>query len=282
MALIAMAVWDTEENGRSELTFRTLRSLGATVNSEKHDIVIVDNNSCKETKLYLREWQIQTPNATVLHCENNIGTARAINLAWYRRDPSQHVIKMDNDVVIHYENWVEEMEKVIAHHPEIGIVGLKRKDLEERPDHANSWYKSSLVFLPHKPGERWYVIELVHHVMGTCQMYSSALLEKIGYLYQPGLYGFDDSLASIRAHVAGFKTAFLPWIEIDHIDPGRTAYTTWKQKYSGKQMAFYNYLRDRLTDGRLPVYFDMDDDYSEGFGIDDINKYFGEEQNGQA
>jgi len=98
-------------------------------------------------------------------------------------------------------------------------------------------------------------VEYVNHVMGTCQMYSPELRAKIGYLYQPRLYGFDDSLAAIRCHVAGFKNAFLPHIEIDHIDPGGTAYQDWKHKVSGEDMAEYNRLKHGYQTGQIPIYY---------------------------
>jgi hypothetical protein len=85
-------------------------------------------------------------------------------------------------------------------------------------------------------------------------MFNSALLDKIGYLYQPRLYGFDDSLAAIRCQVAGFYSCFLPHIEIDHIDTGETAYQGWKQKHAGEDMAEYNRLKHGYMDGSINIY----------------------------
>ena len=48
MALIAMAVHDTVENGRSKYTEKTLRTLLDTVDWHDHRLIIVDNNSCKD------------------------------------------------------------------------------------------------------------------------------------------------------------------------------------------------------------------------------------------
>jgi hypothetical protein len=80
-------------------------------------------------------------------------------------------------------------------------------------------------------------------------MYSSKLLEKIGYLYQlGGLYGFDDALASVRAHVAGFSTVFLPHIDIDHIDPGTTEYQQWKESYAGERMDAFNRMKRHIIE----------------------------------
>jgi GT2 family glycosyltransferase len=170
---------------------------------------------------------------------------------------------VDNDVIIHQKNWLNQIEEVFARDPEIGICGLKRKDLYEYPGNPNPWFNSRLQMLPHKPGETWLFVEEVQHVMGTCQAYSAKLLEVIGYLYQPGLYGFDDALASVRARVAGFKTVFIPWVPIDHIDPGTTPFSKWKEKYSGGQMDLYNRLKAEFQSGERPVYCRPDEEFTE-------------------
>ncbi len=249
MALISLAVWDTEENGRTEYTAKTLESLYLTVNTRKHRIVIVDNGSCEATQKLLTN----AARIEVIRLHENIGTAKAVNKAWQLRKPNENCVKMDNDVVIHSRDWVEDMERAIKLDPTIGIVGLKRKDCWEEPSRTD-FYKSSLEMLPHVPGEPWVVVERVNHVMGTCQMFSSALLDKIGYLYQPRLYGFDDALAAIRCQVAGFYSCFLPHIEIDHIDTGATAYQGWKEKHAGEDMAEYNRLKNGYLSGTIPVY----------------------------
>jgi GT2 family glycosyltransferase len=249
MAMIAMAVFDTEENGRTEYTAKTLETLYLTVNTRKHRIIIVDNGSCEATQNLLNK----AARIEVIRLHENIGTAKAVNKAWQLRKAGEHCIKMDNDVVIHQSGWVDQMERAIKLDPAIGIVGLKRKDCWEEPSRTD-FYQSKLQMLPHVPGEPWLVVERVNHVMGTCQMFSSELLDKIGYLYQPRLYGFDDALAAIRCQVAGFYSCFLPHIEIDHIDTGATAYQGWKEKHAGEDMAEYNRLKNGYLSGTIPVY----------------------------
>lgn len=273
MALIAMAVWDTEENQRHGLTDMTLASLGDTVNWVAHRLIIVDNGSCEQSKEIMHNWRdilnkrfeesIELGRdipVEIITLEENVGTARAINKAWMKRRPDENVVKMDNDVVIFQEGWLNTLEECISREPRIGIIGLKRKDCIENPWHESEWYRSVLVMLPHELGQRWLIVEKVHHVMGTCQMYSAALLNKIGYLYQlGGLYGFDDALASIRAQKAGFLTVHYPHIEIEHIDPGGGGYTVWKQEYSLARMDKFNAVKQAIELGHLPVYFGPED-----------------------
>lgn len=234
-----MCCYDTVENARSAYTGRTLDSLADTVDLQKHRLIIIDNNSCERTKKLLKTFNSFYPTVEVITLGENIGTAKAINLAWKKRQPGEHCIKMDNDVVIHHKGWVEELEEAISRDPLIGQVGLKRKDCIESP-FRNDDYKSELFMLPHEPGQRWIIAEKVNHVIGTCVMHSEALLNKVGFLYQPKIYGFDDVLMSIRAKIAGFKSVFLPHIHIEHIDTGENLYQKEKEKIASESWKGYH------------------------------------------
>ena len=203
---------------------------------------------------------------TVLHNATNLGTAMAINRAWRLRRPGEHCVKVDDDIEIHQVGWLDVLEDAVHREPRIGICGLKRKDLDERPDHSTPWYRTSLHYLPQVKGERCIIVERANHVMGTCQLYSAALLEKIGYLYQMqdegNLYGFDDSLAAIRARRAGFWCVFVPSIELDHIDPGGTSYTQWKLDVSGRLLDDghgrnrYQEVAEEFRNGKRPIWWE--------------------------
>ena len=253
MALIAMAVFDTDENRRTDYTARTLKSILDTVNLDRHRVVIVDNASCADTKRILDLFS-GYHGFTVITLPENVGTAKAVNKAWQLRKDGENCVKMDNDVVIHSKGWVDEMEEALARDPRMGIVGLKRKDCWENPAHPDPFYRSELAMLPHANGEPWRIVERVNHVMGTCQMFSSTLLDKIGYLYQPRLYGFDDALAAVRCQVAGFYSCFIPHVNIDHIDTGETSYQGWKERHAGEDMVTYNRLKHDYVNGLRPIF----------------------------
>jgi GT2 family glycosyltransferase len=232
MALIGMAVFSTAENKKDECLEKTLESLANTVDFAKHRIMLSVNAKTDRTVDLLLDyrWMIQN----VFHNGDNIGTAEAINKVWKRREPGENAIKMDDDVVIHQAGWADIMEDAIARDPQLGIIGLKRRDCWEHTRHDDPELRSQLYQLPHIAGQRWITVEKMNHVMGTCQMYSSALLDKIGYLYQPKTYGYDDVLASHRSHIAGFYNCMLTGIDIEHIDEGNTPFQSWKEKHAGE------------------------------------------------
>lgn len=257
-----MAVWDTVENKRTEMTRKTLESLAKQVNMVKHRVIVSDNGSCDETQKLYEEMGELMP-LTVIKNRENLGTARAINIGWSFRNPGEHAVKMDNDCVVNYSNWADDMEEAFKCDPSIGILGLKRTDLAQCPDSPIPWYKSVLRMLPHKPGERWIVVEDADDIMGTCTGFNSAMMEKFGGLYQMqdegNLYGYDDNLACVRAHILGFKTAFLPHIDISHIDPGGTAHSIEKSDSAGRWMNRFNQVRSEFRSGiRSPYWKDLD------------------------
>jgi len=256
--LIAMAVYDTAENKRSWMTQATCQSLKDTVEWDRHRLIIADNGSCDETQDLYSVLKYEIPDLKVIWNGTNLGTAMAINKAWKHRRAGEHAVKMDNDVVIHQPNWANYMEEVFARDEKIGILGLKRNDLMEAP-WEQGWAKSELRMIPHEPGERWFVVEEVLHVMGTCQAYRTELLDKIGFLYQMqdlgNTYGFDDSLAAVRCHKAGYRCGFLMGVHIDHIDPGATKFTVWKQRQAGAMMDDFQRVRREYETGARDIYY---------------------------
>ena len=248
-----MAVYDTPENDRSWMTKKTLHSLYETVDWSRHHLIISDNGSCGKTQELYSIYN-DIIERVILNGEN-LGTASALNKAWHYREPQEVICKIDNDVVWHLSGWADTIEMVFQKASNIGICGLKRRDLDEWPDQEHPFYRSELKELPHVKGEPWLIVEAVNHVIGTCQAYSPACLKKIGYLWQPGLYGFDDALACARARVAGFACVFLHGYPIDHIDPGGTDFITWKQQHAGQYLKQYFQILSEYETGQRPIYY---------------------------
>jgi GT2 family glycosyltransferase len=258
MALLSMAIYSTPENGKDEYLEKTLESLWQTVfyptaNKSSHRLILSVNSFTEETIKIIEFYKAII--SQVIYNDHNLGTAEAINLAWKTRRQGESAIKLDDDVVIHHQDWIYLMEEAIRRDPKIGQIGLKRRDCSETPWNPDPFYQSKLEMLPHIPGEKWIVIEEVSHVMGTCVMHSSALLDKVGYLYQPKLYGFDDSFMSYRSRMAGFRNVFLPGIDIEHIDRGDTGFQKWKTDHAGECWQAYIETIRAYKAGTKSIYY---------------------------
>lgn len=264
MALIAMVVYDPPGEPRTGLMRDSLASVLSSVDTDRHRMVVVSNGICAESRSEIDRWK-QWKSIHFIENDSNLGTARAINKAWKLRSPGQHCLKVDSDVLIREYGWLDKLEECIGRDPAIGIIGLKRKDCDENPwAPEGDWSQSKMHMLPHPPksGATWLIVEKVQHVMGTCCLFNSALLDKIGYLVQMGKYGFDDSLAAVRCRAAGFYSCFYPHYNIDHPDPGQSRYQSWKEQYSGERMDRYRAYANKYLSGEIPYYHGPDEDLS--------------------
>lgn len=244
MSLIACVVYDPPGEPRTALMRGALQSLAQTV-SHNHRLVIVSNGISLSSHDALKELKYSYGlRYHLIETGDNIGTARAINKAWAMRAPGEHCVKVDSDVLIHEPGWLDKLEECIARDPQIGQIGLKRPDLMENPwAPVGDWSHSDLKMLPHNPGQSWLTVEVVRHCMGTAVLHSSALLDRVGYLYQMGAkYGMDDAIMSARSEIAGFYNCFLCNVHIDHPDPGGSRYQSWKEQVSGPLIDRYRAL----------------------------------------
>lgn len=258
MALICIAIYDTPENGRDQVTEKCLQSIAITVNRARHRVCLIVNEQTERTAHNIASFCAQFKNCEVIYMPENVGTAKAINKAIALRQPGEYVVKMDNDVTFENVGWADEMEEAMRRDPKIGILGLKRSDLIQHPNHPDPRYKSVLRFVPETPipGQPWVVVEETEDVMGTCTMFSPHLLDQIGFMFQPGLYGFDDVLMCVRSHCAGFVNAFLPHIQIHHHDPAGVdgKYDEWKRLAAMQASPEYHSYKIGYESGETPIY----------------------------
>lgn len=253
-ALISMAVFSTPQNGKDKYLRQTLSSLSQTVDFSRHKLGVSVNGHTEETLEILDDFEeIITYK---FFNDGNIGTANAINKIWQLREQGQHAIKMDDDIYIHANGWVDELEEVVRIDPTIGQAALKRTDIWENVNHENLFYKTTLYQLPHKVGERWVTVEITNHCIGSCVLHSSALLDKVGFLRQPDKYGLDDTIMSKVSQLAGFKNVFLPHIYIKHLDVSPPKeWQAEKEKMVNESWEQYGRLIKGYTDGTIPLYY---------------------------
>jgi len=265
MALLAMCFHnhDKEHTLYSQITYETLLD---SVDLSRHRLGVFDNASTDKGTGDLLDL-IQRNGHFVYRSIKNIGTAAGINRIWRLRSAGEPVCKMDNDWEfpegVCGRGWLDEALEVFERDPSIGIVGLKRTDLLDAPEGVVRWnkgnerYPTQVRMLPQPtPLSRWMVVEHAAHVIGTCQVYNPRLIDKIGYLYQPGLYGFDDSLAAVRANLAGFSSVFLPHRTIQHLDPGKSNFQIWKERHVQENYGQYFRLREQYESGERDIYYD--------------------------
>ena len=255
--LLGMAIFSTEENKKDDCLRKTLQSLSDTVDFKRHQLIVSVNAHTPQTLEIINHFEETGVISLAIFNPTNLGTAGALNHVIRKRQPGQHVIKLDDDLIIHDKNWIDWLTEAVEVDPKIGVIGLKRKDLIQTPWHEDPAYRSKLTLLQHKPGHRWIQIEESYDIVGTCTLFNSALLDVVGYSRQPGLYGFEDNLMCHRSRKAGFYNCFINHINLDHIDPSAPSYHEWKEKHSGALFPEYYKLVHAIINGEEPVYYNQ-------------------------
>jgi len=236
------------------MTQACLTSLFQMTNPALYKLMIIDNGSTDGTVDFLRTLTHPQIEDIVYNGEN-LGTARALNKGWkIAAERGQYAGKLDNDVVFYDNDWLDKAVSVLNDTVDVGLVGLKRRDLEEKPNHNDRFFRTRLVTLP--SGQ---IIEIAEHVIGTCWIVGTQALEDVGALVQIGPYGLDDSLYCIRLRLCGLVPVFLPDVAIEHIDPGHPKYpefTQWKIDKATEvfQSGAYDKLRDSFVNKERPIY----------------------------
>jgi GT2 family glycosyltransferase len=280
-AIIVMPSMITRVNDRGWQALATLRSISKTTDLTKHKLFVVDDASEEWAKDIYQEFVENDPQGKKVEFifnDTNVGTARSCNRAIAKRLPGQSVIKVDSDVEFLDADWADKLEDTVARFPRIndeilrlmpqenrqhfkpipplGVCGCKRIDLAQTPwSHPYDWWHSRTLMIPQKAGEDWLFVEQSGDIMGTATMYSSDLLDKIGFLFQPSSYGWDDPIACIRARVSGFSCGFAHTIRIRHLDPGTTPYQPWKEHTAARAMPEFNRLQAGYINGSISTYY---------------------------
>jgi len=255
---------DTEES-RGKLARDCFSSLLSTVNFDNNELYIVDQNSVKSAKDSIVEFKDKVAtiygleaadNIKVITLNENIGTSRGHNLILKERN-GRHQIKFDEDITWYTNDWVERLENIVDKIPEIGVLGCKRKDLIQHDAHESELFRSEVKMVPHVPGTEWEFVEFSRDIMGSCVMYTDKLLDKTGYSFQWGLYGFEDNIYCIRSQAAGFYNAFAHPIHISHNDPGGDIYTEIKRKQASEHWDKYQQFGNAILQKKQSYYFNF-------------------------
>jgi len=254
MALIGMCIYCTDKNKRDPYLYKALQGLVETVDFSKHTLGVSVNGHTEET---LRTLDFFKDIITYKYINNkNIGTSEAVNKVLKHRKAGQHFTKIDDDMYIHDKGWLDQFEEVVTIDPSIAQCGVKRVDVWENVYHENPFYRTTLYQLPHKQGDRWIVVEVSNHIIGSCILHSSLLLDKVGYFQQITSYGMDDSLMSYRSQKAGFKNVFLPHVVVEHLDVSPPLeWHNEKMKMINDAGSEYFRLRDGIVKGEISYYY---------------------------
>ncbi|WP_223920853.1 glycosyltransferase [Geobacter sp. AOG2] len=172
-------------------------------------LTVVDNNSGDGTREYLREMKAQGVISNLVLLDENIGVAKASNMAWSLVPDAGYYLKLDNDIVIQKHGWLSAMVRILEDIPQLGALAYSFEPTSY-PLHSLNGHTVRL-----KNG----------NLGGACFLIPARTRERLGYWCEDyGLYSEEDFDYCYRMYLAAIQFAYMEDEHIGfHLPAGRAA-----------------------------------------------------------
>ncbi|MFZ3136238.1 MAG: glycosyltransferase [Thermodesulfovibrionales bacterium] len=159
-----------------------------------HVITVIDNYSQDGTRDFLKDLKTKGLIKNLVLLDENIGVAKASNIAWLLEPSSEYYLKLDNDIVIQKSPWLTPMAETIESIPVLGAVAYNFEQASYPLQTIN--------------GHR---VRLKHgNLGGACILISKRTEKLLGYWCEDyGLYGQEDLDYGIRIQLIGLLNAYM-------------------------------------------------------------------------
>jgi len=178
---------------RLEFTRQAIKALLANTGFP-YVLSVIDNASTDGTSEYLQEQKRlgAIKNLVLLH--ENVGVAKASNLAWSLEPDASYYLKLDNDIVVQKSGWLNGMVEVVDALPEAGMVAYNFEPVSY-PE-----YELRGIWSRPKNGS----------LGGACVLIPRRTHELLGYWCEEyGLYGEEDADYGFRSMQAGLLNVYM-------------------------------------------------------------------------
>ena len=174
-----------------------------------HVLTVVDNGSTDGTVEYLQAMKKEGIITNLILLNENVGVAKASNLAWSQEPDAAYYMKFDNDIVIQKPNWLERMVEAIDACSDLAMVG----------------YNFEPISYPLQVIQGQQVRPKTGNLGGACVLIPKRTEKRLGYWCEEyGLYGEEDADYGARITVSGLKQAYMEDEGIGvHLPAGRAA-----------------------------------------------------------
>jgi len=195
-------------------------------------LTVIDNASTDGTREYLQEQKRRGIIKNLVLLDENVGVAKASNLAWSLEPESGCYLKLDNDIVIQKPGWLGSMVDAAEALDKAGAVAYNFEPVS---------YPLTML------GGRRVRPKLEGNLGGACILIPRRTHDLLGYWCEDyGLYGEEDADYGYRIHLAGLLNIYMEDEEIGfHLPAGRAA--SIDESYSardGAEESMYADYRD--------------------------------------
>jgi len=186
--------------GRGETASKCFNLLNRNTKREEYELCIVDQDATEKAKKAIQE---VSPDYKITR-EFNSGIVFGINEAAAKfRKPGQSIIKIDDDVHILSDTWLELFNKVLAT-PKIGsCLGRRPTFFIDAPERFPLYIK-----MPKYEIDGIWVEEPINGLVGCWWAIGGDVLDKLGYLNEATQN--DDMDYFIRMKALGWKSVYIP------------------------------------------------------------------------
>ena len=171
-----------------------------------HLLTVIDNNSTDGTQEYLLELYHQKVIKNLVLLDENIGVAKASNLAWVIGEEydCDHYIKFDNDIIIKKPNWIPPLVELVNTIPKLGITGYNVEPV-----------------IPEVSKLDGYTVRRKNlNLGGACVLIPNRIKERFGYWCEDyGFYAEEDMDYGLRLLYSDVINAYAEDIYMaEHLD----------------------------------------------------------------
>ncbi len=178
-----------------------------------HVLTIVDNNSQDGTRDYLiRQQQLGVIKNLIL-LDENVGVAKAANIAWLQEPDAAYFLKLDNDIVVQKHGWLNAMVDTLERVQELGVVAYNFEPV------SYPRFKVNGVIFRMKDDKGSGTLG------GACVLIPKRTQKLLGYWNEEyGLYGEEDADYGVRVATARLRNAYMEDEDIGlHLPAGKAA-----------------------------------------------------------
>lgn len=196
---------------RLDFTRRSIESLHGTA-SFPYKLTVMDNNSSDGSREWLEGAAAAGQITRLCALEENVGVARAANLGWTLEPSAAWFLKLDNDMVMQREGWLEAMIAILEGSSDIGMVAANVEPTSYPLEH-----RGQLSF------------RAKHGTLGgACVMVPQRIHDQLGFWSEAyGKYGEEDYDYGFRVLSTGRRNVYLPDEDVAfHLPAGKAASIT--------------------------------------------------------
>lgn len=184
-------------------------------------ITVVDNASTDGTREFLNMLKEKGVIKNLILLDENVGVAKASNLAWMQEIGAAYYMKFDNDIVIQKTDWLKNMVDVADNVSDVGMVGYNFEPVSYPVSNLNGFNVRIK-----KPG----------NLGGACVLIPKSTEKLLGYWCEEyGLYSEEDADYGYRIELSALLNVYMEDENIGlHLPAGKAARIDQDDNYIAK------------------------------------------------